>query len=187
MSSERSVKIVRGHVPLERPSGAEKAGLVAAVGIVLSTYRSDAEEMVHDHPLWFACMHAVTRVVRATTTAVYAASERRFLEQFRTARLGAPLGSLDEYYVRVRRDTSSEHDAGDLWQTVEWLDAPRLLAVGGRECWYTVGGPDPYHDSDTTSILVRPQHVDELVREIAAAIAAVDGRVEAIVDIPSTG
>ena len=175
MDSERSVTIIRGHVPVERPPGAERAGLVAAVGVVLSTYRRGADGMVHDAPLWLACMHAVTRAVGATATAVYAAPERRLLERVRPPRLGAPLGSLDAYDGRIRRDTSLEGDAGALWQTVEWRDGSGLLAVGSREPWFSVGGPAPYHDSDTTSVLVRPEHVDALVRALAEAVAGHGG------------
>jgi hypothetical protein len=56
--------------------------------------------------------------------------------------------------------------------------AATLVATASHEPWYLVGGPDLYHDSYTTSILVEPERVDALLLELEASVLRVGGRVE---------
>jgi hypothetical protein len=74
MESERSLKIVVGYQPqFDSPlSDVKEAGLTAMVATVLSTYRSNNPDMFCDHRLWLACTRAVTEVVEADQTLVFA-------------------------------------------------------------------------------------------------------------------
>lgn len=182
MNLERSLKIVRGHAPIAVPDAAARAGLTAAVAMVLRTHRSDADDMVLDHELWLTCMNAVTRTVSATKTEVFDVAERRWLERLRRPVLGPRLGSLDDYGQRLRDDLArGEHDSG-AWGTVLWWKDAAVVASASCEAWFAVGGPAPYHDSYTSSVLVDPRHVDALLREVRESVRDVGGWVEEVVD-----
>lgn len=180
MNRERSLKIVEGHTPRRVPPGAAEAGLTAAVAVVLSTFRSDAADMILDHELWFACVQAAGAVVGATTSEVYAQPDRRFLERLRQPRLGPSVGSLDDYGERLLADRSREKIDTDVWGIVLWRNGVGLVAAAGREDWFAVGGPAPYHDSYTTSISVTPAHSGDLVRAIELHAGRAGGWVEAV-------
>jgi hypothetical protein len=179
---ERSFKIVRGHVPLLVVPGAREAGLTTAISIVLSTFRSGAQEMVLDHALWLACVQTVAGVVGSTSAEVYAKARRRVLERFRRPRLGPYVGLLDDYGEKLLADPSEEKTETDSWSTIHWHDGAALVAAAGCEPWYAAGGPALYHDSYTTSILVAERHLDELTTAIEAGARQAGGWLEVKVD-----
>jgi len=183
MDLERSLKIVRGHAPWYVPVEAASVGLDSAVALVLRTHRTGADGMVFDHELWLACVDAVTRAVRATTVGVFGAAKRRFLERFRRHRLGASLGSLGEFRERLRGELMRRDEDAGAWQTVLWRKDDLLVATASCEQWFAIGGPAPYHDSYTSSVLLRPRDVDQLVREVASGVERVGGQVDEIVDL----
>jgi hypothetical protein len=181
MNRERSLKVVRNHVPVRVPPGAAEAGLGYTIAVVLSTFRSDATEMVLDHELWLACMGAVERAVGATTAVVYTKAPRRFLERLRRPRLGLAAGSLVEYGARLLADPDREKIETDVWDVILWRREGRLVAAATCEPWYAVGGPDHYHDSYTTSIQVGLAHHDALAGAIETDARAAGGWVEDLV------
>lgn len=182
MLNERSLIIVRDHQPLAVPPGAAAAGLTTAIAVVLSTSRQSADEMVLDHELWLACMQGVAPAVGAASVHVFAASQRRWLERWRRPRLGDHIAGLSQYGSELLADQDPEQTKTDLWETILWKNGDRLCAAASREGWYAVGGPDLYHDSYTTSIMIAPQHAEALVRSIAESADRAGGAVDRIVE-----
>lgn len=180
MDSERLLRIVRGHVPLRVPEEVQGTALTASVAMVLSTYRSDVDGMVLDHDLWMACMDAVTRTVQGRTSEVFGVPERRILDEYRRQRRGASLGTLREYGERLRTEASRGDEDGEDWHTILWWNAGAIVASASCEPWYAVGGPAPYHDSYTTSVLVDPSNVETLIREIITSVRDAGGTIDGV-------
>lgn len=184
MNRERSLKIVLGHEPLHVPAGAAQAGLTVAVGLVLSTVRSDVRDMVLDHELWLACVRAVGGAVNATSSEVFAKPSRRIFEALRRPRIGHSVGSLNTYSERLLEDPSIEKVETDVWGAILWWRGGTLVAAASREDWYAVGGPPLYHDSYTTSVSVRPSDLGALEKALELHAGRAGGWVESIVGGP---
>ena len=161
MKSERSVTIVRGYEPAfgQPPADVRDAGLTTTVAAVLSTHRSQNPDSVRDHPLWLACMRAVTEVSAADEAEVYGAARRGLLSRLLRRRGGPSLGALDAYAAELARHGD---DAPD-WAVIRWRRAGVLVAAAQSEPWDLVGGPGRYHDSYTTCVFVPPSRSSAVV------------------------
>jgi hypothetical protein len=183
LRNERAVTIVRGHAEVGRPPsrGALEAGLAAGIGFVLSTHRSDSVDMVVDHPLWLACMHAVSDVTQADLTEVCVARRRGLLARMLDKDHQTAIGSLQAYGERM-----ADHQAAE-WSAIRWRRGRALVAEATAERWYQVGGPARYHDSYTTRVFVDPVLADALVLQAGRRIDAEGGCVEEIVGLARDG
>lgn len=181
--SDRTLAIVVGHVPRVVPAAARSAGLDACLAVVLDTARAGAVDLVIDAALWLACLRGVADAVGADASRVHAEPPHRWLERFRTPRPGPVLGSLESHGATWT--TAADPDAVPDWDTVVWTRGERPVAVATRETWFRVGGPAPYHDSDTTSLHVAPGVLNAVLQAVRAGAEAAGGRVTAVSDLRS--
>jgi hypothetical protein len=180
MESQRSLKLVVGYQPqFGWPKhNVEKAGLLATVATVLSTYRSTNPDMVLDHDLWLVCAYAVTETVQADQTRVFAENPARFLNRLFRRRVEPDIGSRESYAARIATDPDAEN-----WAQICWYKEDRLVAAAVNEPWYRVGGPHLYHDSYTTCFFVALSAMPRLVEAIRRRVDEVGGFVEETVNI----
>jgi hypothetical protein len=127
-------------------------------------------------------MKAVSGMVRADATEVYAEPEPRFLGRFRARPKGRTLGSLDSYGRRLLSDPSAPE-----WRFVFWRKGEQLVAAAACEPWYKVGGPLRYHDSYTTCVFVSPAAAQELAQALDRTARQEGARVEEMVGYSDPG
>jgi hypothetical protein len=177
VDKERSVILVRGHHPARQPRRGVEPEAATSVGLVLSTHRSGNPDMVIDHDLWFACMEAVGAVVGANDSEVWLEPTRGFWSWFRRKN-DRSSGSLDGYMNRVRANQET-----DDWHTIIWRKDRGIVAVATCERWYQAGGPAPYHDSYTTSVLLSRPAAGRLGAVLQVSVGRAGGIYEGVVDV----
>lgn len=179
MDNERSLIIYNGYHPrigwVPRPI--RDAGLSAGVAIVLSTYRSQSEEMVLDHRLWYACARAVTVMFQAGWTQVFTMTRPGFFHRLSGRWVEKDLGCLESYVDRLVHDEENTEE----WTHVYWKKEERLVAAATCEPWHHTGGPDIFHDSYTTCFCVPPATVPALIETLRFTAGEAGGLAEDVV------
>lgn len=173
----RNFKLVVGRTSLALPcASAINNGLETCVALVLSTYRPEVGEMVHDEPLWAAFMRAASRCFKADDVQVYRANKPGLLDRLRGRNLWLALGSLEQFIPTLLADPDEQG-----WTEVHWRRDGKTLAIARCEAWSAVGGPEPYHDSYTSRIWLYESMVEALLTEFQATAPGEDAELEALI------
>lgn len=152
MKSERKVRLVNGaHKKFTLiPKELEKEKYPFRTGLVLESFRSHRVDMFFDSDLFLIIL---------SECCIRALGEPKTIQMNGCMIKDGLVANLRKYY-----DSLTEEDH-DLPETIVWDDA-----VGIRESWNLVGGPDLYHDSYTFSIFSRKPIYSKLKMSIPETI-----------------
>jgi hypothetical protein len=168
-ANERSLDVVRRHRPDRVPRELRGRVELRAMALVFSTYRSDNPDWFIDYELWFVCMREVSTLVGASSVEV--------LEEPRHAFARRRSQSLDDFMARAR----TEPDDPD-WGAVVWSTDGTVVAAAMRERYFSVGGPMPYHDSDTTCLFLHAEAIESMISALKEAVPRAGGIIGNVFD-----